>query len=475
MAKDAKVAPNRSSIHLDLGLVDRLIVLQRLCLLAVALISVVTLAGWASLPLAHLLPAGWVPMKDNVALAALCGVFSLVLSQPKRRHSLLVASRICAAIVGLIALSAILERILHLHFAIDNLLVSHSWQPRPGRMSPQTATLFALLCPALLLIRARKGAASRVADLLVLAMSVLVLIMGAGHLFGASRLSGVTPGVRVSLQSLFCLMLLTYVTLLRRAEHGVFAILLGVGIGSKIARIICPFALFVPFLLDLGENILVARRWMSPPYAAAISSSAAAILGFGLILLLAWRIDTLERAVRDLSLRDELTTLYNRRGFYALAEQLLHHAHRSRTPFSVLFIDLDELKQINDSFGHETGSVLLAEFADLLKRSFRKSDVIGRVGGDEFVVAGQSTETSILFAIERLKQALAVLNAQQGRMYQISFSYGNVTSDVEREEPLDDLLGRADRAMYKAKQHKKEMRGSGPAASSPAKAYRSGS
>jgi diguanylate cyclase (GGDEF)-like protein len=458
MSEDSKTQPSRPSIHLDLGLVTRLIIVQRICLAVVALLSVISLAEWSYRPMAHLLPGGWIPLKDNAALAALCCVFSLTLSQPKRAHRMLVASRILAVVAGLIAVAAILERILHLHFPVDNLLVARSWQPRPGRMSPQSACIFAFFCPILLLIRTRKGIAASVADGLVLTMSLLVLVVGAGHIFGASLLSGVAPGVHVSTQSILCLLLLAYVILLRRAEHGIFAILMGVGIGSKIARIACPFALLVPFLLNMGENTVITRGWLSAPYATAISSSVAAMLGFALILLLAWRINTLERAVRDLSLRDELTSLYNRRGFYALAEQLLHHAHRHKIPFSVLFIDLDDLKQINDSFGHEAGSTLLAEFAGLLKKSFRKSDVIGRVGGDEFVVAGESGETSILHAIERLEQAVAVLNAQSGRRYRLSFSYGNVTSDVAKEELLDDLLGRADRAMYRTKQRKKQMR-----------------
>jgi len=458
MSMDVKTPPGRTSIHLDLGLIDRLHIVQRLCLLLVFLISVVTLAAWMYPSVGRLLPDVWMTMKPNTALAALCGAFSLVLSQPKRRHNMLMASRILACIVGLVAFSTLLEYMLKAHFRLDYLLVSGSW-PRPGRMSPQTASFFALLCPVLLLIRAGKGTRARVADGLVLVISLLVLIVSAGHLFGANRLSGINPEVRVSPQSLVCLVLLAYVSLLRRAEHGIFAILLGLGIGSKIARIACPFALFVPFLLQIGEDALVHKGWLSPSYSTALSSSAAAILGFALILMLAWRIDSLEQAVRDLSLRDELTMLYNRRGFYALAEQSLHHAHRHKIPFSVLFIDLDGLKKINDSFGHEAGSNLIAEFAVLLRRSFRKSDVIGRVGGDEFVVAGESSEAAILLATERLKLAVSALNADSSRLYQISFSYGHITSDIECEESLDDLLGRADKSMYKAKQHKKQLHG----------------
>jgi diguanylate cyclase (GGDEF)-like protein len=257
-------------------------------------------------------------------------------------------------------------------------------------------------------------------------------------------------------------LLLAYVVVLRKTESGFFAILSGVGIGSKIARIACPFAMLLPFLLDYGEVTIIQHGWMRASFAMAVSCSLAAMLAFSLILVLAWRINALEKSVQDLSLRDELTQVYNRRGFYLLAEQSLYLAQRSSAPFSVLFIDLDDLKRINDSLGHDVGSSFLYEVARLLKRSFRKSDVIGRIGGDEFAIAAEAGKVTILRAVERMNHAVEAWNAQPGRAYRLSFSYGVVTSDGSRGESLEDLLDRADQGMYAAKRHKKQMRGSDP-------------
>ncbi len=345
------------------------------------------------------------------------------------------------------------------------MLIANAYLPQPmtglGIGMPPACYLAALSLVVVLMSIPRRFA-GMLADLLVFAIGFLVLVVGAGNLFGASRLSNLAAGVHVSPQTLTCLILLTYVVILRKAETGYFAILMGTGIGSKIARIACPFALLLPFVLDMGESALVQKGWLNTSYATALSSSSAALLAFILILVLAWRIDTLEKAIHELSLRDELTHVYNRRGFYILAEQSFYLAQRSRMPFSVLFIDLDGLKHINDTLGHETGSAFLSEVALLLKKSFRKSDVIGRVGGDEFVVAGESSEVSIQRAVERLwsKRAAEAWNAQPGRTYHLGFSYGLVTSTLDKEETLEDLLSLADREMYEAKRTKNKSRDS---------------
>ena len=270
-------------------------------------------------------------------------------------------------------------------------------------------------------------------------------------MFDAMHLFGISPSTRTSVQTLLCLTLLTFVTLGRRAEYGVFAILLGTGIGSRITRIACPVALILPFVLETGRSGMIHAQRMNADYATAQATSIIAILAFALILIMAWRIDHMERDIRDLSLRDELTKLYNRRGFYVLAEQAFNLAQRSHIQFSVVFIDLNNLKQINDTLGHDVGSAFLCEVAELLRESFRTTDVIGRIGGDEIVVAGESTETGIDHAMMRLEQATLLRNAQAGRQFPLSFSIGYATSDVDNPKSLEDLLNRADKAMYKEK------------------------
>jgi diguanylate cyclase (GGDEF)-like protein len=174
-----------------------------------------------------------------------------------------------------------------------------------------------------------------------------------------------------------------------------------------------------------------------------------------LLLFLAWWINGMEMEIHDLSLRDALTGLHNLRGFSLLAEQALRLAYRSQLPFSVLYIDLDNLKQINDSMGHDTGSSFLAETGKLLKATFRETDVLGRIGGDEFAVAGHFSPAAIAIAAERLRAASALKNAETDRRHPLSFSIGYATATEHARESLKDLLTAADAAMYEEKRSKK--------------------
>ena len=164
-------------------------------------------------------------------------------------------------------------------------------------------------------------------------------------------------------------------------------------------------------------------------------------------LYLVLRINSMEIEIHDLTLRDELTGLYNLRGFQLLAGQSLRLAQRAQTTFSVLFIDLDNLKKINDELDHEAGSAFLAETGTLLNSIFRETDVIGRIGGDEFAVAGQFSDHEISTIAEGLEEASRLRSNKPGHPYPLSFSMGHVTSTVGSRESLKDLVSKADKAM----------------------------
>ena len=105
----------------------------------------------------------------------------------------------------------------------------------------------------------------------------------------------------------------------------------------------------------VGRAHLLQSLRMPEQYATAILTAITTMVSFVLLLILARRISSMELEIRDLSLRDALTGLYNLRGFHLLAEQSLRLARRNQMPFSVLFVDLDNLKQINDSYGPRRG------------------------------------------------------------------------------------------------------------------------
>jgi diguanylate cyclase (GGDEF)-like protein len=184
-------------------------------------------------------------------------------------------------------------------------------------------------------------------------------------------------------------------------------------------------------------------------------ASVATMTSFALLVYLALRINRMQTEIQDLTLRDELTGLYNVRGFHLLADQALRLARRAQQPFSVLFVDIDDLKKINDVHGHNAGSASIAEAAQLLNETFRETDVIGRIGGDEFVVAGQFSEESIVFAIERLDEAAAKISGQKDRLFGLSLSMGFAVNEANPNETLRGLLARADKAMYDVKRLKK--------------------
>jgi diguanylate cyclase (GGDEF)-like protein len=116
---------------------------------------------------------------------------------------------------------------------------------------------------------------------------------------------------------------------------------------------------------------------------------------------------------------------------------------------------VDELKQINDKLGHQAGSDVLVQTAELLKTTFRDSDVVGRIGGDEFALCGQFSPTAISIAALRLK-AGANLHRPDGMEHApLSLSVGYVTSGEHQNDSLEDLLARADEAMYEQKRRKK--------------------
>jgi diguanylate cyclase (GGDEF)-like protein len=310
----------------------------------------------------------------------------------------------------------------------------------------------------LALIRVRARIAVRIADLVAMCLGLLVLVLVSGEIFGALRIFGLSPITRTSPQTLACLVLLSFVAFLRRSEIGVFSIFLGRGIGSRIARALGPILLVLPFLREIGRQRLVHSQMLPEHYATAILASIAAAMAFVFLMVLVWYIKTMEAEIHDLSLRDELTGLYNLRGFTLLGTQGLNLAQRSQLPCSVLFVDLDNLKEINDSRGHDAGSAVLVETADLLKHTFRETDVIGRVGGDEFAAVCQCSHVSISIAAERLEAAAKKRNAQAGREIPFSFSIGFATAQEHEGQSLKDLLTLADKAMYEEKRRKKVSR-----------------
>ncbi len=146
---------------------------------------------------------------------------------------------------------------------------------------------------------------------------------------------------------------------------------------------------------------------------------------------------------------DELTRVSNRRGFMTLAQNSLSLCARQQAPVSLVYLDLDDFKQINDRYGHAEGDRALVAFAYLMRKTFRDSDVYARLGGDEFAVLLTNTPGHHAAEIvARLREQLDFYNREASRGYDIRFSEGTVSLSPDRDSAVDDLLERADRLMY---------------------------
>jgi diguanylate cyclase (GGDEF)-like protein/PAS domain S-box-containing protein len=157
----------------------------------------------------------------------------------------------------------------------------------------------------------------------------------------------------------------------------------------------------------------------------------------------------LERALRDLSLTDDLTGLYNRRGFSTLAERQLALALRGNQPLLLIFADVDGLKAINDTYGHAAGDQALRDTAAILRSTYRSVDIIARLGGDEFTVFPvNAMESSGSILTERLDEALARHARQSDRPYTLSLTAGLARVDPAECPTIEGLLAQADRALY---------------------------
>lgn len=167
----------------------------------------------------------------------------------------------------------------------------------------------------------------------------------------------------------------------------------------------------------------------------------------------------MEEEIKALSLRDELTTLYNRRGFLTLGDQQLKTANRLKKRIALIYLDMDDLKRINDTGGHKMGDRALAEIAFVLKKSFREADIVGRLGGDEFSVLAMETtrplDTGLL--VKRLRDKLEMFNARSSAEagFSLAISVGVCTREAEEPVSVEEMLSRADALMYQEKRAKK--------------------
>lgn len=200
----------------------------------------------------------------------------------------------------------------------------------------------------------------------------------------------------------------------------------------------------LPYLFEPAQIALVRN--------ANVISSLLVLVGT--IYLYVHLMERAEEVTRQQAISDPLTGLFNRRYFLLLAEHFLKLGQRSGMPHALLFIDLDDFKQINDRYGHDVGDQVLRQVGEVLQGGVRHSDVVARYGGEEFVMfLADASELAAIDRAEELREAIQKLPLPRG--LSLSASIG-MTWARNRESDLADLIRRADKAMYEAKRQGKD-------------------
>ncbi|HEY5465941.1 MAG TPA: GGDEF domain-containing protein, partial [Clostridia bacterium] len=163
------------------------------------------------------------------------------------------------------------------------------------------------------------------------------------------------------------------------------------------------------------------------------------------------------RTLNILSIRDELTSLLNRRGFFDAVQNELDVSGENVQEFLVIFADIDGMKSINDVYGHEEGDAAIRNTAEMLRKVFRADDVIARMGGDEFIVYARHAAPSFFEKVqERAELVLAEIRAVSPKPYRLSVSLGCACFDPHTPLSLSELLREADQHLYEEKRRRKE-------------------
>jgi diguanylate cyclase (GGDEF)-like protein/PAS domain S-box-containing protein len=166
-----------------------------------------------------------------------------------------------------------------------------------------------------------------------------------------------------------------------------------------------------------------------------------------------------EERLQSAAVTDELTGLFNRRGFFTLFEQHRMLADRNKRKMYLTYLDLDGLKAINDVLGHKAGDQALLDAAGILRKVFRKSDVLARIGGDEFaVLLSEPSDADVdNVIVKHIRDKLKIYNKQVSHAYELLFSIGVTHYDPEDPRSIDELMTRADKLMYADKRHSESI------------------
>ncbi len=412
--------------------------------------ATVALAGWVfRFPVLTTIFSPHGTMKANTALGfmLLAGALHFALSRRKRGQAVLA---VAAAVLGALTLFQYASGI---SLSIDTLLVPDpSASPYPGRMAPASALNFSLLGIAFLPFRGRWGEYLREALVLVVMLTSLLAVVG--YIYGVPALYGDWGGGSTAMAfytGAEFLLIATGILFVPR-ERGLLRIFWGRSIGSMMARYLIPMAILVPIFL----GALFANSGFSFGH-LRLAMTLSVVSNVVLLVALIWSFAfTIQRSEAEKAMvqrqaeTDRLTGIYNRRYFEISLEHEVERARRYATPLSLIILDVDHFKDLNDRLGHLAGDRVLIRLARECERSLRDSDVFCRFGGEEFaIIAPETNGQSARLLAQRIRQSIASLKIE-GCTEPVTISLG-IAAWAKSFQKEEDLISAADKALYRAK------------------------
>jgi diguanylate cyclase (GGDEF)-like protein len=437
------------------------------CVLVALICSVVLVGGWmlGQVELRNIVP-GTVGMKALTAIGLLCASLSLLASVGRApagaRRGVHLALAIVPLMLGLIVLA---EYAFAWKAGIDELLfVDHVGRARhiafPGRFAPTTAIGFVFAGAALLAIDVKPRLGWRAAEALVLPAVIVACMSIIGYAYGIPAFYGPASAAKMALNTAVCFLALGVGIALARPHGYLLRLAMTDDPGGVLMRRLGPLAVGVPLLLgwmrlaagDAGAfTDRVGTWWLT----AATIACFVALIGRVASRLSAADSDrrTLQGQLVRLANHDGLTDLFNRHRFDEELASALATVRRYGRPASVLVVDLDRMKAVNDELGHRAGDDILCAVADVLRREIRATDVAARMGGDEFAVLLPETapEMAAVLAdrIVREVRACRIPTEDGSEAAWTTASIGIAALDARA--PAERALTKADAAMYAAK------------------------
>jgi len=439
------------------------------CIVAIA-VGCLVLCGW----MFHneFLKSGFLgsgPMDVNTSLGLIFLGMSLwlLLPDPPRRARRY-GGLFFGALVASLGTITVIEYVFGLNLRIDQLVFRHDAGAiatySSGRMSPSTATTFFALGLALLLLDDETRPGRRPAQVLTF-WGVFAAIMSlSGYINGASSTYRIFSFTPAAVYTALVLSMMSVAILFARPRVGIAGDLTGRFLGSAMARRFLPAVIIVPILAAWLRMRVQTAGFVGIQLGVSLNVAINVLTLSLLVWLNARQLNHAEESLEkvreakdllyDVSLRDELTGLYNRRGFLAFAEEQIKLACSGRRELLVVFADVDGLKAINDGHGHSEGDLALKKAAEVLLTVFRDTDLVARLGGDEFAVLALDCSPAGLVRINaHFDKVLRAVNDRDSS-WKLSISIGTVHVDSKHQLSISELLSKADTMMYERKRER---------------------